>query len=904
MINRSALSLSKADDRIVTTIRIFINRRMEEREILEWAINLNPRRSVERLAITLELDFISSSLSQPWRDAWHLLLESWNSGAPPDLNGVDQIDVERRLTAGDRTGDIIGRIVDLVKPVFVASRIRGETESGQRKKRHTLNTDQLISIGVHAPHPVDPDKIGINDISDVDFLVELAEELEFVIGKSQAIALRSKMSSWRIGIPRRVYYVSPKDLPDDEHEPDEFGTGLQAVTKLLFSVVKRLGQLNADYAIRFTERWLAAGDDLRQRLWAVMARDRQYAAAATVFAVLKNCDDDQFWSLQSHPEISEMRAIRFFEMKDEEQKLLLKRIKKGPPSSFWGSKDKARVDKARRYRAAREIRRIELAGGSIPPYVEAWYREIIRDQPDVVDMIAFDEDYWTFKKAKWIGEVSVAEYASYSGTERLALLEKDLTTEESGWELDRSRAASSWIDKPSNLAALIDDLKIDPEGGRNYSAVWLRLSWAHRLNQLNDESPVTNSVEANTLLNLIDKLDRDTCTTAINGLTAWMDTWGQVLKDSGLFKSVWMKLWPISEATTDASESEQLDPLNTNIQGSDIEEPEDLDTLNTPAGRMVGAFLKCCPKLIEGQNPFELDLMIRSMRDACVSSKGRSELIFRYRIIQEALDYFLRADKDWTKSNIISPLLEDTKESLILWRALAWRRRFENVLDLLGDSFVTRVTDDRMGSQIRKKLAVSVVLEILHSLNESRTPVVSEEATTQMLRSATDEIRSAIARLMSDYITNMANLPDVKIPNKSAERIFSDSVFVFLSRVWPQESTLASPAISRGFARLPAACGECFVKAANSVRRFLVPFESWSLHDYGLRAENQNRASEVINNSEKALALLDIFDLTISGNDGTPIPHELGTALQIVSEMAPTLSRTPAYRRLAAFTRR
>ncbi|MCF8811753.1 hypothetical protein KIP31_21105 [Xanthomonas campestris pv. campestris] len=904
MINRSALSLSKTDDRIVTTIRIFINQRMEEREILEWAINLNPRRSVERFAITLELDFISSSLSQPWRDAWHLLLESWNSGAPPDLNGVDQIDVERRLTAGDRTGDIIGRIVDLVKPVFAASRIRDETKPGQRKKRHTLNTDQLISIGVHAPHPVDPDKIGINGISDIDFLVELADELEFVIGKSQAIALRSKMSSWRIGIPRRVYYVSAKDLPDDEHEPDEFGTGLQAVTKLLFAVVKRLGQLNADYAIRFTERWLAAGDDLRQRLWAVMARDRQYAAAATVFAVLKNCDDDQFWSLQSHPEISEMRAIRFFEMKDEEQKLLLKRIKKGPPSSFWGSKDKARVDKARRYGAAREIRRIELAGGSIPPYVEAWYREIIRDQPDVVNMIAFDEDYWTFKKAKWVGEASVAEYASYSGTERLALLEKDLTTEESGWELDRSRAASSWIDKPSNLAALINDLKIDPEGGRNYSAVWLRLSWAHRLDQLNNESPVTNSEEANTLLNLIDKLDRDTYTTAINGLTAWMDTWGQVLKDSRLFKSVWMKLWPISEATTDASESEQLDPLNTNIQGSDIEEPEDLDTLNTPAGRMVGAFLKCCPKLIEGQNPFELDLMIRSMRDACVSSKGRSELIFRYRIIQEALDYFLRADKDWTKSNIIIPLLEDTKESLILWRALAWRRRFENVLDLLGDSFVTRVADDRMGSQIRKKLAVSVALEILHSLNESRAPAVSEEATTQMLRSATDEIRSAIVRLMSDYITNMANLPNVKIPNKSAERIFSDSVFVFLSRVWPQESTLASPAISRGFARLPAACGECFVKAANSVRRFLVPFESWSLHDYGLRSENQDRVSEVINNFEKASALLDIFDLTISGNDGTPIPHELGTALQIIREIAPNLSRTPSYRRLAAFTRR
>ncbi|MCC5069600.1 hypothetical protein LLE67_17465 [Xanthomonas campestris] len=904
MINRSALSLSKADDRIVTTIRIFINQRMEEREILDWAINLDPRQSVERLAITLELDFFSSSLSQPWRDAWHLLLESWNSGAPPDLNGVDQIDVERRLAASDRSGDIIGRIVDLVKPVFAASHMRRETESSQRKKRTALNTDQLISIDVQAPHPIDPDKIGINEISDIDFLVELADELEFVIGKSQAIALRSKMSSWRIGIPRRVYYVSPKDLPDDEHEPDEFGTGLQAVTKLLFSVVKRLGQLNADSAIRFTERWLAAGDNLRQRLWAVMARDKQYAAASTVFAVLQNCDDDQFWSLQSHPEISEMRAIRFFEMKREEQKLVLKRIKKGPPSSFWGSTDKARVNKARRYRAAREIRRIEVAGGSIPPYIEAWYREIIRDQPNVVDMSAFDEDYWTFKKAKWIGEASVAEYDSCSGTERLALLEKDLTTEESGWELDRSRAASSWIDKPSNLAALIDDLKVDPEGGKSFSAVWLRLSWAHRLNQLNDESPVTNSEEANTLLNLIDKLDRDTCTTAINGLTAWMDTWGQALKDSGRFKSVWMKLWPISAALTSANESKELDPLNTNVQGYDIEDPEDLDTLNTPAGRMVGAFLKCCPKLTEDQNPFDLDLMIRSMRDACLSSKGRSQLIFRYRIIQEALDYFLHADNDWTKCKIIKPLLEDTKESLVLWRALAWRRRFGNVLLLLGDSFVTRVTDERMGKQIRKNLAVSVVLEILHSLNEGRSPVVSEEATTQMLRSATDEIRSAIARLMSDYVVNMANLPGVKIPNKAVEKIFSDCVFVFLSRVWPQESTLASPAISRGFARLPASCGECFVKATDSIRRFLIPFESWSLHDYGLRSENRNRVSEVINNSEKASALLDIFDLTISGNDGTPIPHELGTALQIVSEIAPNLSRTPSYRRLAAFTRR
>jgi hypothetical protein len=135
------------------------------------------------------------------------------------------------------------------------------------------------------------------------------------------------------------------------------------------------------------------------------------------------------------------------------------------------------------------------------------------------------------------------------------------------------------------------------------------------------------------------------------------------------------------------------------------------------------------------------------------------------------------------------------------------------------------------------------------------------------------------------------------------ESLFSDAALPFLQQVWPQERSLATPGVARAFAHLPAACGEAFADAVYAIDRFLVPFDCWSMLDYGFYEEEHGELSQ-IDTLEKAKALLLLLDRTIDIAEGAVVPMDLGNALERVRTVAPELAATPRYRRLATLTRR
>ena len=102
--------LSHQDRETFRAVSAFLNGRLEEREIVDWALHLRPSEDIKRIAV---LDLIDSpygrKLSEPWRSAWHLIEESWDDFAIDSEASSDAYHARDRLRSGDRSGALWAR---------------------------------------------------------------------------------------------------------------------------------------------------------------------------------------------------------------------------------------------------------------------------------------------------------------------------------------------------------------------------------------------------------------------------------------------------------------------------------------------------------------------------------------------------------------------------------------------------------------------------------------------------------------------------------------------------------------------------------------------------------------------------------------------------------------------------
>ncbi len=300
------------------------------------------------------------------------------------------------------------------------------------------------------------------------------------------------------------------------------------------------------------------------------------------------------------------------------------------------------------------------------------------------------------------------------------------------------------------------------------------------------------------------------------------------------------------------------------------------------------------------------------MRDVVIAAEGRSGLIAKHRMI-EALPYFLRADPDWAQEHLIAPLLKDDGDALALWRAVARRTHFTKVLESIGAAMAERANDRRLGRETRRRLVFSLVIESLHAFREGRAPAVPNQRVQQMLRTLDDEVRASAANAIQQFVrelsakaaTNAAKDGEEQEDPAAARVLFRSSAAPFLREVWPQERSLATPGVSSALADLPATSGEAFAEAVDTIARFLVPFECWSMANYGLYGgEGEARKLALVDDEAKARALLKLLDLTVGTSEGATVPHDLTDALDQILKVDPGLSTSAVFRRLATAARR
>jgi hypothetical protein len=213
---------------------------------------------------------------------------------------------------------------------------------------------------------------------------------------------------------------------------------------------------------------------------------------------------------------------------------------------------------------------------------------------------------------------------------------------------------------------------------------------------------------------------------------------------------------------------------------------------------------------------------------------------------------------------------------------------------------VRRATDARLGREVRRRLVFRLIVDCLHAFNEQRAPSIGHGTLQQMIREVEDEIRGHGAETVQRFVKDVSAGKNAPSP----EKLFRDGAEPFLRGVWPQERSLATPSVSKAFSDLPTTSRGEFASAVSAIERFLVPFECWSLMDYGLFGDDDDEPKlNIIDNAEKAAALLRLLDLTIGSSETARVPYDLARALERIRDVAHQLAETPTFRRLATAAR-
>lgn len=907
------VDLNERDRLTYRVMSAFLDGRLQARATVEWALRRQPHEAVKRLALLALIDSPQgSSMQEPWRSAWRLIEESWNRPMGASHASTAIYDIQRRLRVGERSGSLVDAIIELVVPRLKVEQFSLLRLQFQKLPKQPRSVDDLFSTRLTSGEIVDPDMLDLGSLTDRPFLMSLAHSLDAAVGRGLDIARRigrdGERTPWQLGGLRRVHYVRPPQRAAEEHEPDEFHKGISPAVKLLHAVVSRLVDVDVSSAIEFVSHWETRRSPVYLRLWAALSRSSQVTSANDLGPFLLSLDDEHFWNLHAYPEIAELRARRFGEFDDRQQQMIAARIRKRPPRSQWPKKtDTAGVTKGRLYWALRELRRIEIAGASLPSSAKAWLGANIHEFPDLVHMSQLYEGFLTLRKAQWVAPNPDYQYDMLVGEERLKCLEAALASPPGGWNDSPAQRAVDWIRYQQNQLQVLTDLESIQDGGSVFPKVWEQFGGAHTPTEEQDGNTAQRdlAMEGSRVLTLLAKLAPATIAQAIDGISRWLSAWEKQIVGLPEGFKVWLTLWPIAVEVTNAQEpvKEEI-PFDAVAQPPDDDERMDLDTSNNPAGRLVGVFLATWRSLEGDVRPFQTGSVLRAMRDTIIAAAGRSGSIVRYRMI-EVLPYLLRADPQWANNNVITPLLSDDLEAIDLWHAIARRVHFSDTLKIIGEPMAARATDQRLRRETRGSLAFSLVIECLHAFREQRESAVPYPRITQMIRSLDDEVRAYTAEAVQRFVRDVSLSREADRPSPLPEEVFRAAAAPFLRQVWPQERSLTTPGVSRAFARLPATANEAFAEAVDAVERFLVPFECWSMVDYGLYGEEDGKRKLLsIDNHAKVEAFLRLLSNTIGRGEGSAIPNDLGDALDQIQNVAPSLVRNQEFRRLATVARR
>lgn len=906
-MTRAFFNLSEQDRSLFRATLIFLDSRLCEEESVFWALNLEDRQTAQRLAILELLDRHANDLKEPWLTTWRFIEESWAEKTSDD-DFTSVYSIQARLRSGELSGAVISGIVDLVYPHIKVERIDEWRWTYIKKPRKPSSYNHLISARLSSGKLVQRGLLALDQITDLNFLVSLANELNSAVLRGLSIGRRIGWNGegrfWQLGGLDRVYYDGLIN-ENVQRDPDSSHLGIAPSVKLLYSVVERIAQLDTESALEFAKRWRVINNPVHRRLWAAAARLPALATSQELNNFFAELDTTSFWNLHDFPEITELRAIRFSDLGEPTQKNVLRRLHKGPPRNFWPRQvEKDKVDQARRYRITQELKRIELAGNELPEREQSFIRANEQQFSNIVGMTLTD-GFKVASEASWVSTGTNKVLDTLSGAARLQELENAFRKSENVWDNGPAERARNWLNQTENYLSILKDFENVTNAGDAYPSVWNQFGYAHvETPEVIENVPRALDQEVSRVIALINRLSGRTIRIAVQGITAWIDRWTKYVAKTANGIDAWKKIWPYAAEATNAKRENNVEESPNIVEDDPDDTREEISALTTPVGRMIGVFFEVLQYSPKEQQAFAEGTVAREMRDLLIAENGRSKLIVLSRLIQ-ALPFFYAVEPDWTKDHLIEALKRNDPESRIFWSAASRRMQSEGVLKLIGSAMANKAADQSLGRDVRKRLVFNLIVESLFAQLKGRSPAVSNTDIQQMIRVLDDEVRASAASVMAQFIRDLTDNGKTGKESHTAEKLFTMAISPFLTTVWPQELSLVTPGVSAALADLPAASRERFSDAVTAIKRFLVPFQCWSLIDYGLYGDDEGAPKlNLIDDEEKARALLTLLDLTVGASENSVVPHDLTKALDRVRAISSKLANSPKFRRLSAAARR
>ena len=905
-------ALSLEERQVFDATQSFIEERLHRREILDWALKLGENQHTERLAVrSMFAHPMNKEVKEPWLSAWRWLIEKWVRAAPRDRQGLGKYWIADRIRRGERSNTLLKEIVELVRP-WVEVEARGQWEDAENSGR-VRKLGDLVVLRLTSGDLIRPSELGLEGVSDIDFLCDLADKLDAVVCDGLRLGRRlgwdDKRGLWRLGDLRRAYLVDPAEMEEEGNEPDQFHRGIAPSVKLLSAIVPLIAAQRLEAARGLVERWLSRNTPVHVRMWAVAARSADLVPTRKVYSFLAATTQRQFWNQNIYPEIAELRAIRFGGFTATQKARIIKRLLQQPPASHWPSTLAAKqLNGVRVFWTLRELRRIELGGGALPQNATQWMAALLGSHPEISKMSRVTEG---FDGGPWSGLLPSSPDFSYdelSDDSLLLSLNKALS---SGQFAHSNESAYDWLRLEGKAERVVAALRATSDHGAAYTHVWEALGWAMpsgtHLAPASAAQTLDKQVLGGQVLRMLLSLPNSTTASAIDGITHWLSDWDSLIAPSSAALEVISRLWPVAAEVTNRRHGE-------GNAGGGVAKPPDrdpyeqmsVDVVASPAGQLARLFGSLCPTVRSGDRPFEEDRELAVLRDQMASTEGYAGLLACYVFVRN-LAWHLAADPRWAQTNLVARLLTKEASSLPYWHSVSTQSTiYRPFMVVLGERQAEVSSDQRLSADVRAALARNLTYSTLFDYWESRPLAVAEPVIQQMLRSVDDFVRSEVADVPERFLKErVGEQKDEPSGAPDPALLFFRTIEPFFRKIWPLELSLATPGVARALASLPAACGSAAADAYAVIERFIVPFETWTLMDFGIvRMEGGGERIIGISDADQASAILSLVDRAIGYAEDARVPRDLHYLLDHVRNIAPALERSRTFERLQTLTRR